>query len=115
MEPGDSMRALFSALPHEVLADKRLTPADKVTYAAMASEIRRQGVNIVSWQGTELAALSHLGRRSIVRSIKRLAVCGHISTAVDKVNGRPTYWLKSDVFLPKSKLFSMPRTRRKGD
>lgn len=105
--------ALFSALPHEVLTDKRLTPADKVTYAGMASEIRRQGVNIVSWQGTELAALVHLGRRSVFRSLKRLAVCGHISTAVDKVNGRPTYWLKSEVFAPKSKLFSMPRNKKK--
>lgn len=107
------MKALFSALPHEVLIDKRLTPADKVTYAAMASEVRRMGVNIVTWQGTELAALCHLGRRSIVRSIKRLAVCGHISTAVDKVNGRPTYWLKSEVFAPKNILLSMPRKASK--
>jgi hypothetical protein len=107
------VKALFSALPHEVLTDKRLTPADKVTYAAMASEIRRQGVNIVSWQNTELADLAHLERRSIGKSIKRLSVCGHISTAIDKVNGRPTYWLKSDVFLPKTKLLSMPKRSHK--
>jgi hypothetical protein len=75
----------------------------------MASEIRRQGVSIVSWQGTELAELCHLDRKKIGLAIKRLAACGHISTAVAKVNGRPTYWLKSDVFAPKTKLLSMPR------
>jgi len=103
----------FSKIPREVLADKKLTHADIRVYGGLTSEIRKQGVNIVSWHYHELAEACCVSLRQVSLSLPRLARCGHISRSIDEIAGRPTFWLKSEVFQPKeARLFSIPKSAK---
>lgn len=107
-------KSRFAIVPHEVLTDSRLSLADRIVFAGLSSEIRRQGVNIVSWRNTELAELLHVSTRQIARSLRQLAKCGHLSRALNKINARPTFNLHSAAFQePRKKLVSMPKIAAK--
>ncbi len=77
-------------------------------------EIRRQGVNIVSWRNVELAELVHVSTKQIARSLRQLAKCGHLSRALKKIHARPTFILHSPAFQEaRKKLVSMPKIAAK--
>ncbi len=106
----------FATIPNEVLSDKNLEATDVRVFGAMASSIRKQGVNIVSWHNTELAEIAITSERQVYRSLKALAKEGHISRALYRLNGRPTYLLRSEVFKERQpRLVSMPKRAKKSD
>lgn len=109
----DNSRGRFARLPLEVLKDRELTPADIVVYAALALEVRKENSNVVARFMREIAATTNLSLRQVFRSIQKLSLQRHISTAVARLNHRSTFVLLSPVFQPKqAKVLSMPKRLR---
>lgn len=109
--------ARFARVPESVFLDKRLTRNDLLVYSAIAAHCFR--TNLYQFGQRRLSLYLSLSRRSIRRSLEKLARSGHISTAISKLGGRSVYQLNSPVFLvtderftPQSGRYTAPTTGR---
>lgn len=87
----------FAKIPETILTSPFLTPADRHVYAILALQVFN--TNIVNIGQRRLAKLCAMDRRTVRRSLERLAKLGHISTAIGRLSGRTVYQLNSPVFL----------------
>lgn len=91
----------FARLPLEILTDNRLTPADKVVYAALASNLFKG--NIVAMSQKQLAVQVALSVPHVRRSLYNLGKAGAISSALLRLKRIKVYQLNSPLFIETEK------------
>ena len=87
----------FARIPYEILTDPRLNPTDIRIYAALSLHAIK--TNLVWVSQRNLASLTHMDRRTIRKSLKKLASRGYLSSSVHRSKNRTIIQLNSPLFI----------------
>ena len=87
----------FARIPHEILTDPKLTPSDIRVYATLS--LHAVKTNLVWVSQRKLALLAHMDRRTVRRSLSKLASRGYISSSIYHSKRRTIVQLNSPLFI----------------